>query len=55
MLIPILGNFESLRDGPAKNKVSPRDELIKFHKANYSSNIMYLTLMAPRKPYGELS
>lgn len=40
------GNKLTLGDLPIKNNLNVRDELIKFHKNNYSSNIMCLSILS---------
>uniref|UniRef100_A0A7S3EMQ8 Insulin-degrading enzyme n=2 Tax=Rhodosorus marinus TaxID=101924 RepID=A0A7S3EMQ8_9RHOD len=43
------GNKTSLWDNPREKRISVRDELLRFYKNNYSSNLMSLVLVAPER------
>ncbi|KAF9388399.1 Insulinase (Peptidase M16) [Mortierella sp. AD011] len=48
------GSLETLQDGPAREGINVRDELIKFHSQYYSANIMKLVILG-REPLDQLT
>ncbi|GJJ72576.1 insulysin [Entomortierella parvispora] len=49
-----IGNLESLQDIPARDGLNVRDEIIKFYRSFYSSNIMKLVILG-QEPLDQLS